>query len=268
MPPADPWATINRPAPTVHFGDDPEATAILRPQGRPGPPPVPPSPDLTTPRSAPSPTVPSSPPYPPSSESTMRLAGPSSTVRSSGAGPVGHPAGADGGVPAPAIRAGGEVRFGPGVPAAPARAPGWPAPVRPRPRWRRLVSVLSGLVTLALIVVAGLHVWQRLSPIEVESVTVAVPHPAGSRCDVTVDVVATVRTNGRGGVIRYQWLRSDAPPGAVLTERVGRDQRVATLTLRWTFSGAGSTSETATVTIVEPAPLSSSAGVAYRCRPR
>ncbi|WP_236030515.1 hypothetical protein [Paractinoplanes lichenicola] len=121
-------------------------------------------------------------------------------------------------------------------------------------------------MTLALIVVAGLYVWQRLSPLELEGVTVAVPRPAVSRCDVTVDVVATVRTNGRGGVIRYQWFRSDAPPGAVLTERVGRGQRVATLTLRWTFSGVGSTSETATVNIVEPAPVSSGTAVSYRCR--
>ncbi|SBT44896.1 hypothetical protein [Micromonospora narathiwatensis] len=160
---------------------------------------------------------------------------------------------------------GGEVRFGPGVPATPPAAPAWPAPAR-RSRWRAVVSVLSTLLTAALLVVVGLYVWQRLSPVEVEGVTVAVPQPAGDRCDVTVDVVATVRTNGRGGSIRYQWLRSDAPPGGLLTERVGRGQRSATLTLKWTFSGVGSTTETATVNIVEPSPVQAGTQVGYRCR--
>ncbi|GAA2703803.1 hypothetical protein ACFY2R_21490 [Micromonospora olivasterospora] len=163
----------------------------------------------------------------------------------------------------------GEVRFGPGVPATPPGAPAWPATApasRPRPLWRRGVSVLSTLLTLALVAVVGLYLFERLSPLEVEGVTVAVPRPAGNRCDVTVDVVATVRTNGRGGTIRYQWLRSDAPPGALLTERVGRGQRSATLTLKWTFSGVGATTETATVNIIEPSPVQAGVRLAYRCR--
>ncbi|GHJ53768.1 hypothetical protein Nm8I071_30750 [Nonomuraea sp. TT08I-71] len=163
---------------------------------------------------------------------------------------------------------GGEVRFGPGVPATPPPAPAWPAgPTarRPRPVWRRVVSVLSTLLTAALLVVVGLYLWQRLRPLEVEGVTVAVPRPPGVACDVTVDVVATVRTNGRGGVIRYQWFRSDAPPGSLLTERVGRGQRTATLTLKWTFSGVGATTGSATVNIIEPSPLQAGTQVRYRC---
>ncbi|KKJ93510.1 hypothetical protein [Micromonospora sp. HK10] len=168
----------------------------------------------------------------------------------------------------PARPASGELRFGPGVPATPPPAPPWPAEIparRPRPRWRRLVSVLSSLLTAALLLVVALYLWQRLSPLEVEGVTVAVPRPAGERCDVTVDVVATVHTNGRGGVIRYQWFRSDAPPGALLSERVGRGERTVTLTLKWTFSGVGATTETATVNLIEPSPLQAGTQVAYRC---
>ncbi|MEE3921838.1 hypothetical protein V2I01_36820 [Micromonospora sp. BRA006-A] len=86
------------------------------------------------------------------------------------------------------------------------------------------------------------------------------PRPAGAACDVTVDVVATVRTNGRGGTIRYQWFRSDAPPGAVLTERVGSGQHTA-LTLKWTFTGAGTTTGIATVNIVEPSTAQASTRV-------
>ncbi|MEU4427148.1 hypothetical protein AB0F81_41540 [Actinoplanes sp. NPDC024001] len=172
---------------------------------------------------------------------------------------------------APTVRVEPEMRFGPGVPVPPPANPGWPAPAataRPRPLWRRLVSVLSGLLTLALVVVVGLYLWQRLRPLEVQSATVTVPRPAGNRCDVTVDVVATVRTNGRSGVIRYQWFRSDAAPTAVLTEQIGSGQRTATLTLRWTFTGVGTTTETATVNIIEPTPVQAGTRVGYRCRRR
>ncbi|MEV0901146.1 hypothetical protein [Actinoplanes sp. NPDC049802] len=177
------------------------------------------------------------------------------------------------GPPAPAgqptVRTHQEVRFGPGVPTAPAAAPAWPrTPGAGRPRLRRLVSVVSSLLTLALVVVVGYHVWQRLSPLEVESASVAVPEPAGNRCDVTVGVVATVRTNGRSGVIRYQWLRSGELPGDVLTEEVGSGRRTVALTLKWTFNGVGATTETATVNIIEPAPLQAGTEVAYRCRRR
>ncbi|PGH44736.1 hypothetical protein COO58_10085 [Micromonospora sp. WMMA1996] len=170
------------------------------------------------------------------------------------------------GVPAPA--SGGELRFGPGVPATPPPPPAWPVapPIRPpRPLWRRVVSVLSTLLTAVLLVTVGLYLWQRLRPLEVEQVAVAVPRPPGIACDVTVDVVATVRTNGRAGTIRYQWFRSDAPPGALLSERVGSGQRTATLTLRWTFSGVGATTGTATVNIIEPAPVQAGTRVSYRC---
>lgn len=160
-----------------------------------------------------------------------------------------------------------EVRFGPGVP-APGSAPGWQSarPVRPRRSpWRLISSVLSGLLTVALLVAVGLYLWERLSPLEITSVTVAVPNPPGDQCDVTVDVVATVHTNGNAGTISYQWLRSGKEPTAMLTERVARGQRTVTLTLKWVFSGVGTTTETATVNITEPAPVQGQTTVTYRC---
>jgi hypothetical protein len=167
------------------------------------------------------------------------------------------------------MRAESEMRFGPGVPQAPAAGPAWPetAPAkRPRPLRRRLVSLLSSLLTLVLVGVVGWWIWQRISPLEVQDVTVVVPEPAGTSCDVTVDVVATVRTNGRGGVIRYQWFRSDAQPGAVLTEQVGSGQNTVDLTLKWTFNGVGAANETATINIIEPSQAQASTSVGYRCR--
>ncbi|NBE79502.1 hypothetical protein GVV04_00535 [Micromonospora sp. NEAU-HG-1] len=166
---------------------------------------------------------------------------------------------------------GGEVRFGPGVPGVAPAAPAWrqsgPAR-RPRSPWRRVVSVLSTLVTVVLVVAVGLFVWQRLSPLVVEGVVVAVTEPAGDRCDVTVEVVATVRTNGNAGTIRYQWLRSGSTPGALVGERVGRGQRTVALPLKWSFSGVGATRETATVNIVEPSPVQAGTEVRYVCRRR
>ncbi|WP_433527988.1 hypothetical protein ACQPYA_16595 [Micromonospora sp. CA-263727] len=183
------------------------------------------------------------------------------------AGPAGARTAAEA-LAAPTAGPGGELRFGPGVPATPPPAPAWPAPAPPprrRSAWRRLVSVLSTLLTLALLAAVGLWIWQRLSPLEIAELSVAVPRPAGEQCDVTVDVVATVQTNGRAGVIEYQWLRSGAAPGALLDERVGWGQRTVELTLRWSFSGVGSTTETATVNIVSPAPAQASTEVVYSC---
>ncbi|BCJ46252.1 hypothetical protein GCM10010168_52030 [Actinoplanes ianthinogenes] len=226
--PADPWRTLHGPAPTVNLGD---ATAYLG------------DPDRTVGVGQ--------------SDPTAYLPGPGTTA------PPTYPAESE-----PTIRTHSEMRFGPGVPAAPVAAPIWPetTPDRRRPLWRRLVSLVSSLLTLALVVVVGLYVWQRLSPIKVESVTVAVPQPAGARCNVTVDVVATVHTNGKAGTIRYQWLRSDAPPGGMLTEQVSRGQDTASLTLKWTFNGVGTTTETATVNIIEPSPIQAGTKVAYRCK--
>ncbi|MDI6099609.1 hypothetical protein QLQ12_13480 [Actinoplanes sp. NEAU-A12] len=272
-PPADPWATIDRPVPTVYLGD-PDTTVDVGSSDRtaqlPGPNPAahvtPTAPTVRIPPPAPTaqgastaatvhgfptaPTVQGSPTAP--------------TVHRSPTAPTVHL-----GSSAPTVRAEHELRFGPGVPPAPVATPGWPATPtagRRRPLWRRLVSLLSSLLTLALVVVVGFYVWQRLRPLVVESATVTVPRPAGNRCDVTVDVVATVSTNGRSGVIRYQWFRSNASPGVVLTEQVGSGQRTATLTLQWTFSGVGTTTETATVNIIEPSPLQAGTPVAYRCR--
>ncbi|MFV2104302.1 hypothetical protein [Micromonospora sp. LOL_024] len=169
---------------------------------------------------------------------------------------------------APTAGPGGELRFGPGVPVSPPPAPAWPTPAPPprrRSAWRKLVSLLSTLLTLALLAAVGLWIWQRLSPLEIVEVNAAVPRPAGQSCDVSIDVVATVRTNGRAGVVEYQWLRSGSAPGALLTERVGWGQRSVELTLRWSFSGVGSTTETATVNIVAPSAVQAATEVSYAC---
>lgn len=296
--PVDPWATIDRPVPTVYLGNpDRTAAGSAGPAGSAG---SVDSVDETAYLAGPSaagetvhfagpPAVGETVhlPGPPTVGETVYLGGSAAareTVHLSGpsaAGETVHLAGAPvptrlaGGTDSSAfaggtdstVRVAAEMRFGPGVPAAPApavAAPGWPAR-QSRPVWRRVVSLLSSMLTLALVAVAGFYLWQRLQPIEVQSVTVAVPKPPGNQCDITVDVIATVRTNGRGGAIRYQWFRSGVP-GGILTEQVSRGQRSATLTLRWTFSGVGATTETATVNLIDPSAIQASTPITYSCR--
>ncbi|MFI7071695.1 hypothetical protein [Micromonospora sediminicola] len=274
-PPADSGATVYLAGPGVARPGDADPTARLAGPRQPGRPDADGTVDLGGTGVAGAvraePTVHLAPPQQVTGASTAAYrptsTGPAAPTAGATAGAYRDPtARAVGGVPAPA--SGGELRFGPGVPATPPPPPAWPVapPIRPpRPLWRRVVSVLSTLLTAALLVTVGLYLWQRLRPLEVEQVAVAVPRPPGIACDVTVDVVATVRTNGRAGTIRYQWFRSDAPPGALLSERVGSGQRTATLTLRWTFSGVGATTGTATVNIIEPAPVQAGTRVSYRC---
>ncbi|WP_157547788.1 hypothetical protein [Micromonospora sp. ATCC 39149] len=201
-------------------------------------------------------------------EPTVAGATASATVGGSAAGASGG-----GSLAATTVAPSGETRFGPGVPAGPPPGPAWPQPGsgparRSRSVWRRVVSVLSTLLTVALLVAVGLFIWQRLSPLEIQGVTVAVSDPPGNRCDVTVEVAATVRTNGNAGTIRYQWLRSGSPPGALVSERVGRGQRTVSLPLKWSFTGVGTVRETATINIVEPSVTQAGTEVRYTCRRR
>ncbi|GLY26139.1 hypothetical protein [Micromonospora sp. NBRC 101691] len=217
--------------------------------------------------------VPTLPPSPPGR--TYRSAAPYPTTAdpavpgptTEGYAPTGRYEPVGGSTPPP----GTEVRFGPGVPAGPPVAPGWQRPPAPparprRSRWKLIGSVLSTLLTLALLAAVGLHLWERLSPLEVHSVRVTVAEPPGERCDVTVDVVATVETNGRAGTIRYRWLRGGAEPGGLLSQRVSRGQRTVTLHLKWAVSGTGTTTETAVIDITEPNPTQGRTIFRYQCR--
>ncbi|WP_207784027.1 helix-turn-helix domain-containing protein [Micromonospora globispora] len=89
-------------------------------------------------------------------------------------------------------------------------------------------------------------------------------NPPGRRASFHAQRGGNPGSSGRGE--RQQWFRSDAAPGSLLSERVGRGQRTVTLTLKWTFSGVGATKETATVNIIEPSPVQAGTEVAYRCR--
>jgi hypothetical protein len=82
---------------------------------------------------------------------------------------------------------------------------------------------------------------------------------------VTVDVVGTIHTDGRGGSITYQWLRNDGEASAVLHEVVAPGRRDVDVYLRWEFSGQGTFNATATLSVLAPDPTAAKADFTYAC---
>lgn len=144
------------------------------------------------------------------------------------------------------------LRFGPGVPAEVAER--WR---RGSGRNRRSVPrrILGGFVTVAIAVLAGLAVWwlMRGGGPAVRATGISVRVPAGvQRCDSTVLVVGTIRTNGGHGDVSYRWRRSDGQATEVFTQRVDKGQHSLDVTLRWTVQGTGSLRAVATLELIAP----------------
>jgi hypothetical protein len=155
------------------------------------------------------------------------------------------------------------LRFGPGTDTGP---PARPATARRRRRRGRLRTLASALLTLAILAgVGGYLWWQRQNPLVVTAAVVAPAQPPGEECDVTVDVVGTVQTNGRSGTVTYQWVRSDGETSAVLDQSVANGSGSTQVHLFWSFSGEGSYDATATLKILAPTPMEASGEFTYTC---
>lgn len=155
-------------------------------------------------------------------------------------------------------------RFGPGVTAAPqwAGAGTQQPPARRRRSARR--GVLLALVAVAA-VVAYLLLWHP-DPVAVTGAEVAPAAQPGQACNVTVDVVGTIHTNGKSGTIQYRWLRSDGESIGPLTQTAEEGQPVVQVHLLWTLSGRGRYPASATLEISAPQPMSATGGFTYSCR--
>ncbi len=175
---------------------------------------------------------------------------------------------------ASAAAASGEVhlRFGSGVPASAAQV--WQGTTTPPDQRRRgggrrrrtLRAVLSGLVTLALVGgVLGFLWWRQRNPLVVTAAAVAPAQPPGNTCDLTVDVVGTVQTNGKAGTFTYQWVRSDGQTLAVLDQSVTSGVASTQVHLYWSFSGQGTLDVSATLKILAPTPLEATGEFTYTC---
>ncbi|MEJ3658445.1 serine/threonine-protein kinase [Actinomycetes bacterium KLBMP 9759] len=162
-------------------------------------------------------------------------------------------------VPPPAD--GVTVRFGPGVTAP--RPQAVPTAGKPRRRFGKMIvnSLVTGLVLAAVIV----YLVQRdTGRLQVTGATAAAVDP-GKACDVTVDVVGTIRTNGEPGSITLEWLRSDGEGTGPMTQAVAAAATSTDVHLLWTLSGKGRYSATATLRIIEPNPAQAEAEFTYDC---
>jgi hypothetical protein len=170
------------------------------------------------------------------------------------------------------------LRFGRGVAAAhPPRqeqgGPTWRAPTAPYPiakrpnrNRRRVISILSGALTVVILALVGYYIVQRLTPLQITGVAVGIAQPLGNSCDAQVDVVGTVTSNGGGGTFSYRWVRSDGAATGVFTESVSFGTEVTQVHLLWKFSGKGTLKAKATLQILTPQPSEASADFTYNCK--
>jgi hypothetical protein len=165
------------------------------------------------------------------------------------------------------------VRYGPGVPDAPAADRGeltaeraWrgsaPARRSRRPRWLR--PLVGWPVTAVLLMASGVVLYLRFhhAPFHVTSVTVSRGTQAGCGTDVTGRIV----TNGAAGTVTYQWLVApQTQPPRPLEQSVVSGQRDVTVTLDIQGAGQGSASQAVTLQVLSPDPASVSTTVVISC---
>ncbi|MEV7964552.1 hypothetical protein AB0O34_01010 [Sphaerisporangium sp. NPDC088356] len=172
----------------------------------------------------------------------------------------------------------GEMRFGPGVPADTTAAQIWrsgreqvtvPAKERLRraPARRRRGGVLWSGVLFALIIAAALFLWfQRGEPLSVTAVDVKTPKAKG--CDITVDVIGVITTNGGAGQVSYEWLPSGEQP-VKHTDPVPSGQTTHQVSLKWDVGGRGTKKLTARLRVLSPIAsgtrLEDKASFTYKC---
>jgi hypothetical protein len=127
--------------------------------------------------------------------------------------------------------------------------------------------VLSTFLTLAIIAAVAVVLWLRTHEVfKVTSVAVAPAALPGDKCNVTVDVVGTIVTNGHGGQVTYQWVRNGTLTSPVATALVGSGQTTAPLHLSWSFNGKGTYQATAELRVLSPEVASAKTTFTYSCR--
>jgi Protein kinase domain len=144
---------------------------------------------------------------------------------------------------------------------------GWPAAARPkRRRRRRWTGVLSSLLTVAIVAGIAGYVWNKThQTLKITAATVTVANPGKIGCNSTVDVVAAINTNGKGGPITYQWTKDgqNLPTGTVTASSGQQQVRVE---LQWYLAGKGVHHATAIFQVFTPNVISAqSASFTYTC---
>jgi hypothetical protein len=122
------------------------------------------------------------------------------------------------------------------------------------------------VITLAIAAGAGIYAWERThGSLSVSNVAVTVADPSVG-CNGTQVVTATISTNGRGGPIKYEWIRNDEKNPTPLVVDDGGGSSTVTVTLKWQFHGKGAENAIADFRVLSPDPDEASVTFPYSCR--
>jgi serine/threonine-protein kinase len=142
-------------------------------------------------------------------------------------------------------------------------AAGWPPP--PRRRQRRWRGALSTLLTVAVAGGVWAYVWERShDKLAITSVAVKPVHELVG-CDGTAEIVGTINTNGHGGPISYEWIRSTDRTRQVLQATGPGGGNTVQVKLNWAFHGKGTGSAVATLQVLTPNQVKASITFPYDC---
>jgi hypothetical protein len=123
---------------------------------------------------------------------------------------------------------------------------------------------VSTLITAAIVGGIGFYVWQRThETLKVTGVSVMLAKPSTS-CNVTAEMVGTIVTNGKGGVITYQWVRNSRPMSAAMVTD-GSGQGSVQVSLKWAFHGKGIKHAVAELHVLSPNAAVGNTQFTYSC---
>ena len=149
--------------------------------------------------------------------------------------------------------------------AAPVYKP--PKPPRKRGILRRLMLPL-----LFILIIAGAALFfitrNGGRALAVTAVEASVqPPPGGGQCPkATYLFMGRIRTNGAAGNINYQWTQPDGSAAQPTDQTLSKGEGVITVTLSFTYTGNGSTTGDAHLSVLAPNKVDSNhVAVQYRC---
>jgi hypothetical protein len=139
-----------------------------------------------------------------------------------------------------------------------------PAPPR-QVRLRRIRRLLGLVLTVALLIAAGVVVWLRFFDHPAFHVTkVAITRQVKTSCGM--DVTGRIDTNGAAGTVSYQWVfRPQTQAPQPLSQSVVSGQHAVYVTVAVEGQGRGTASQIVTLDVLGPDPGTASATVIISC---
>jgi hypothetical protein len=132
-------------------------------------------------------------------------------------------------------------------------------------RLRRVRRVLGSVLTVILLIAAGVIVWLRFfhhTPFHVSAV--AITQQTKTTCGV--DVTGRIATNGSAGTISYQWVfRPQTQAPQPLSQSVTAGQHAVYVTVAVEGQGHGNTTQQVTLDVLGPDTGTASANVTISC---